>query len=124
MIKQIYWTIKYRLLDLKYKLRWPKCWYQRAKNGYSYMDVWNLFHYMSNIMIPALEDLKVNGHGFPANQTIEEWNSNLDIMIEGFKAALRISDCDWDSPEELDKLEKIHKTGMRVFGENFLGLWD
>jgi len=75
-----------------------KHFYQRAKKGYSYRDVWSIDYWFMEIMPKMLTDLKKNKHGCPIEFThnedgtekdfekgLNEWENILDRMILCFK---------------------------------------
>ena len=73
--------------------------YQRAKKGYSYIDVWNIYSWFMEIMPKMLADYKKNLHGCPSQFTnnedgteyqdvekgVKDWETILERMIFCFK---------------------------------------
>jgi hypothetical protein len=103
---------------------------ERADKGWSEYDFWNFHSYHSWMMITVLERFKT-GVGHPGGMTLEEWLGILDEMIDGFKAALDMTDmCTYDPKihksykEWEDPLRAKYERGMDLFREYYLTLWD
>jgi hypothetical protein len=72
-----------------------KHWYQRAKKGYSYRDLWSIDYWFMEIMPKMLADFKKNLHGCPSQFTthadgtkyqdvdkgMKDWETVIDRMI-------------------------------------------
>lgn len=63
-----------------------KHWYQRARYGYSYRDVWSIDWFLADIIPKMVKDLKKTHHGIPGS-IVDKW-ANTE---EGEKAA----DLEW-----------------------------
>lgn len=99
---------------------------ERMTNGFSTYDWWNFCDYMAWVNIQALEKFK-GGAGFPADlASMDEWKSELDIMIAGFKAYQTLSDLDYDYRDkaETDKILKTQDDGLALYAKRFSDLWD
>lgn len=106
---------------------------ERADKGWSEYDFWNFHDYHSWMMISVLERFKT-GMGYPVDdrvKSMEDWIEVLDEMIEGFKAALDMTEMttydpkihksykEWEEP-----LRKTYERGMDLFRQYYLTLWD
>ena len=117
--------------NFKAFLQWLKQFFVRGAKGWCYADVWCLNDYLVNIILPCLKELKEIEHGYPViddslneEEAIALWDQKLDAMIEGFEAAKRILNDEWQTMEDY-KIEKaIFKRGMKEFTEYFFALWD
>lgn len=95
---------------------------ERADRGFSTYDWWNFFDYIAWVNINALEKFKT-GSGFPGNLSgPDEWTAILDKMIDGFKAAQKISN-DFDVRTYKDD-RKTMMDGLHLYAEYFCSLWD
>ena len=113
--------------NIKWFFRWLKWSYQRAFNGYSQCDTWGIDYYLVRILIPMITRLRNRDIGYPEScSSPEVWNSILDQIIEGFKAAERLLNLEYESDfhYHMRKDEVIFKNGMRLFTEYFFNLWD
>lgn len=54
---------------------------QRAKKGYTYLDVCNVNDFIEEKMLAILKDFKKNNVGYPLNMSFEEWSNIIDRMI-------------------------------------------
>ena len=136
--QKLFAVIVYRVkcfFDIEYHFSRIKWFIQRGKRGYSDCDTWNLYNYLLNILVPALENLQEIKHGCPANENedIEEafkrWTDELQIMIDGFKAGLDMEEMCIETTYEDFKvrhaeLEMKFNKGMEMFVKRFWHLWD
>lgn len=115
------------------------CFFIRGKNGYSYMDVWSIDHYLCSFMPNAIQDLIDSLHGAPPdlfdddaeNQTWK-WEEVLGKIRDGFLAGRSLIDTDYieidDSREvwlpKQEKLQAKFDEGMDLFKKYFFNLWD
>lgn len=57
----------------------------------------------------------------------EKWDKEIDIMIEGFRAAERLCNIEYDFKDKDRKEEKelmdVYKKGMKSFIDNYFSLW-
>jgi hypothetical protein len=123
----------FRICDsFTYKIRGIKWFFQRGKKGYSDCDVWGFDSYLFEVIIGGLEQLKNNHCGCPSdlfdnNKKGDEcwkWVEVLDKIINGFKAAERIIDYDYDIETGYGGLKKEFDEGIELFKKYFFGLWD
>lgn len=118
----------------------------RAKHGYSYSDVWNMFDWFLEVMPPMLTKLRDEGDGIPTELYIdgaenerEKWEAILTEMIEclhnmnednvrdklgtdngfGFKTLSR-----QDYLNMQDIMEKNKNRFFELFSKYFYNLWD
>ncbi len=101
-----------------------KWFFQRGKRGYSDSDVWGLQHYLSDVMINSLKDLKGQLHGYPCGQSnvqsiqtddteepgMTEWKGILDEIIWTFETIDKINGHDWymvDDERSRKRMEKF-----------------
>ena len=111
------------------ELKW--CW-QRAFRGWGDCDCWSMQSYLIDIIIPMLEAMKGRSVSYPGVRgasTPEQWDTRLDEMIEGFEAARRVIELDYqiDAPEWKGLMEsdiKLFKARMKIFTKWFFALWD
>jgi Lhr-like helicase len=89
----------YRILNkIKYFPQDIKHYYQRAKKGYSFRDVWGIDSWFEEIMPEMLSDLKKNKHGCPVQFShnedgtekdfetgMKDWQDTIDHMIFCFR---------------------------------------
>ena len=138
--------------------RWWKHWFtpstytrffrnkwQRAKNGFSNEDTWDLNDYMASVIFHALVRFKKTTHGYPSTMTEEEWDTILGKMVEGWAAKIQLlndstyGDHCWvkKDPDDLvgdfDKelyeawrtpLEAKWEEGSSLFCKHYDSLWD
>jgi len=135
----------YRILDkIKYFPQDLKHFYQRAKKGYSFRDVWSIDYWFMDIMPQMLTDLKKKKHGCPVQfthnedgtekdfaQAMEEWQSVLDRMIFCF-TEMNDDTCsmknEYDEEYSRLKIEEyknnMKNEGFELFSKYFWNLWD
>lgn len=114
-----------------------KEFFRRVFRGYSNYEVYEMHHWHSDHMVTLLKDLRKTKVGHPCRvgcETEEEWDKIIDEMIDGFEAAIAISDYSYvplgeeingkKLREEYDKLEKKFDRGMSLFHEYYFDLWD
>lgn len=121
-----------------------KHYYQRAKRGYSYMDVWDTGYHVTSILLPMLEDLKKNRIGTPitfyrkkdgvdkdGNPTDEatrladeRYDNVLREMIFGLKCAKLVNEYEYKDEAEYKKLERSAKRSLELFSKYWCVLWD
>ena len=77
-IYRIYYKIKEFPSDIKH-------FYQRAKKGYSYQDVWSIHDWFMKIVPKMLTDMKKNLHGCPAQFTNNEDGTEFQDVEKGVK---------------------------------------
>lgn len=116
---------------LTHKNLWPTDlwrrakWYrQRGRRGYSDLDTWNFFSYMTKVIIGGVQELRDNLHGWPGEPLhYEDWEEILDKIVLGFKAAQKI-DQDYPKGEELEALQAQFDEGFELLHKWFFHLWD
>lgn len=122
--KKRYW-IK-NLSELRKEIKWA---FQRMKYGYSDCDVWNIDDWFLDSIVPMLQQLKENLHGYPSNYTFDEWNDILEQMIfnftEGNEDISSKKPKDFKNWSEYNEYIADHlNKGLKLFVENFHNLWD
>lgn len=131
------WTLKHPLKTLKGELSRRrniiKNERDRAKNIFGFADRWDFFSSNAEAQIRVLTWFKEKGMSFPGqfvdNGGVEAWHDKLDIMIDGFQAALDVDQAElsdgWDAYlVERTKCEERLAVGMAVYAEFYLNLWD
>ncbi|MBC8428503.1 hypothetical protein H8D04_01325 [bacterium] len=123
-----------------------KHYYQRARYGYSYMDVWDTGNHIAEISLRMLECLKKDKIGTPMiffeesdgidedEQPTEEairlaeerYDNILSEMIFGLKCAQALSSMEYDykNETEYEKLNNSVKRSFELFGKYWSTLWD
>ena len=121
--------------------------YQRIKNGYSDRDCWNINYHLAEIIPKMMRKLK-GGMGCPSKfydnnvpvDNCKNWDLVLERIAQGFEAFTEMDNpkYQWKVVEkdggkvytkeidyEKDALLKIKfDEGMKLFAENFMGLWN
>jgi hypothetical protein len=141
----IYRGIRWKVWD-KIRPGKIKHYYQRAKQGYSYMDCWSIDHHLVEILIPMFENMKrehssismafydkadgVDEDGNPTEEAgvkAEQRMKNVySEIIYGLKCAKLIHDSDYDYEKEgeYERLNQSVKRSFELIGEYFFSLWD
>lgn len=90
-----------------------KAFYKRGMYGWADCDTWSLDVYLASWLPDALESYKDDHvlHRF-----------NVDLMIDGFKAAQEQED--YETQEEWEELEKRRLKGMTEFVKHYNALWN
>jgi hypothetical protein len=101
-----------------------KWFIQRGRRGYSDRDVWSIDWYITSWMLQALEQLKRDTHGHPIGMSKHSWDTRLDLMVNAFRIARKIQDCDYKTPEEYNLALKQFRRGFNLFKTHFFSLWD
>jgi len=125
-----------KIQDLYYKVKY---FIQRGKRGWADCDVWDLDHYICDLMIQTLTHLKTITNGCPpelfdknATNQSWKWEKILDEIIEGFNAGKEIIDekniFNIENIEDYQKeykylLKKFNK-GIELLKQYFFYLWD
>ena len=137
-VRNIFWTV-YRFLEgIPSNIR---DFWQRGRRGYAYTDVWSLCSYLADWLPAALRQLKEKHVGVP-NECIEAvggdiknpgevlekadelWIARLEQMAQGFEAFSKEDACGLQDEEQVKKIRKLQDTGIRLFAEHFMNLWD
>ncbi len=123
-----------------------KHYYQRAKQGYSYMDNWSIDYHLVEILIPMFEHLKknhisismafydekdgVDEDGNPTDEASEKAEQRMQNVygniIYGLRCAKLIQDAEYDFKKdgEYERLNNSVKRSFSLIGEYFFSLWD
>jgi len=140
------------MLTHPHKMIWRTCreirWaWQRVVRGWDDTVWWSLDSFLCPIIIHTLTKLKEDGHGYPAELTVEKWGEVLAEMIDGFKAAEEIQndtesfpvwqerDAAWKKLHGDDSWTSFEKIGDSKFSqmvthpdmkqiEEYLNFWD
>lgn len=135
---QLWWFLRHgfwqRLSDIPLH---TKSFFQRGWRGWSPMDIWDFFGYLSTVIREGLIHLKKYQHGHPGDLKEEEWDKILDEIIKAFSLAEKISMGDREaymprlSGEDQKKYncltkeeDKLMRHGMHLFAIHFFALWD
>jgi len=101
----------------KKKCRCKKCVAFRKEYDFEYLDIFGLYHTISEFLVPRLEAFKNNSYSYPIGLTPKKWKIVLNKIIFSFKAINRD-----DISYEIKHKEKISE-GINLFAEHFLNLW-
>lgn len=121
-----------------------KHYYQRAVRGHSYMDSWDITHWMLTGLIPMLRNLRYNRQGTPLNfylkkdgvdkdqnptknasiEAEKRFNAVLDEILYGLKCAQRYYGIDFKDKREAKKLKKGAERSFHLMGKHFADFWD
>lgn len=133
--------------EIKEQIEREKKWaIQRIQRGWDDRVVWSVDCWMNDIMPDILAKLKEDKQGIPmlvfdgmipektdgnysdeqCEIAKEKWNNKLEIMINGFLAAKRISDIEfnWKNKDEEKELISEFEEGMKLFTKYYFSLWD
>lgn len=116
--------------------------WQRVYRGWDDTVPWSVDVWMYHMMPEILVKLKGKGHLFgdvvpegengdysdeQYKQAEKDWDKEIDNMIEGFKAAQKLNDLEYNWKDDDRKEEKelidIYKRGMKSFVDNYFRLW-
>lgn len=109
-----------------------KWFIQRGQRGYSDADVWGWCDHHSRMMVGVLQYLRKHKHGYPIGLTPGKWAEKLDVMEQGFQAAIDEQD-DYTSykklsPKDYRKLifsrRRKLMLGLKYFSTYYQNLWD
>lgn len=105
-----------------------KYFWQRGRRGYSDYDVLDLHDYLSCVIIDSLFTFMANNKSVPneiwtkgksEEQAIEEWDSIIYDIIQGFAVAE-----DYEPHQEMSKEDKkTFDKGFALFKKYFFHLW-
>jgi len=105
--------------------------WQRMTRGYADVDLWNMNDTLAYLLHEMAADFTETHHGCPFGTTSEEYQEQLIVMVSGFEAMYEMLSeegmPDYNTPEYkvwiADK-ETRWEVGMKIFKEEFSGLWD
>lgn len=123
--KKLWWTI-YRIFwhNPGEKLFLLKMAWQRAVRGYDDLLLWNVNTYIIEHFLIGLTFMRANKHGYPVTaDSLEEWQQDLNTMIEGFEAIKQVNESIGLHHEHTVLMLKFHKA-WELAEKHFLGLWD
>lgn len=103
---------------------WVITSYQRARYGYAQEDTWDIGWWLSKRMPEMVRDLRERGTGYPGGITFEEWQDKLRTIEEGFEAARRHIEHDFNNEQERRHLHYMFLRGMHEMEEWYFHLWD
>lgn len=118
-------------------LREIKFAWQRVFRGWDDRVTWSVDYWLDEIMPDIITKLKNDKIGVPAKYlpnlenvskeeletAREKFYADLDIIINGFLAAKKISDFDYKD-KEYNSLVETFESGMKMFTELYFNLWD
>lgn len=113
-----YYAIPRFFRELKWRISYAL---QRAVKGYDPEYWWGFHNKFTELALINLQILQKNHSGYPANMTEELWNTQLQKMIDGFKASERMSETVSGFDE---KDQQIFIEGMKSFTDYYHNLWD
>jgi len=111
-IFRIFYSVKYKILDLKYPL-------QKIFRGYSDIEVWNLYFHTAKYILPRLIRLYHNFNSYPTGLTPRQWREILNDMIYSFNYIIE-QEKDTTYPVNNKKFTK----GLKLFAKYYIDLWD
>ena len=116
--------------DAKRQMKWAG---QRVVRGWDDRALWSLDYYLASNLVTWLSELKRTKVGVPCSClvagpeteenmliAVENWNTILDTMIDGFQAA---ADMAYGEGFDDGRRERF-RVGMQAFAEYFFDLWD
>lgn len=109
------------ICDLFLEAKW---FTQRGMRGYSDRDTWSIDYYLCSWMPQALTTLKKRKIGHPIGLTKRSWDAKLDRMINAFRIANKIQDCQYRTPKETREAVKQFRKDLSLFVTHFFSLWD
>jgi len=112
-------------------VRWA---WQRVFRGWDDRVIWSIDWYLARRLPAWLRRLKRLKHGIPMfcfedmsddspsamEKATVKWNAEIDTMVAGFEAAIRITEYEDTYVEDM----AMFKSGMRSFTKHFFDLWD
>ncbi len=114
--------------------------WQRVFRGWDDRVIWSVDIYLTEkvpLWLKELQDCKVGVpiRFFENPEKIEysneehkiardNWNKELQVMIDGFSASKKIHDLEWNTKEEEEELYITFEKGMQSFTKNYFSLWD
>jgi len=115
-IKYYLYYAPVRYLDmLPRRVYW---FFQRGYRGYGDNDTWDFDNYLATVIIGGLKQIK------KYHQGLEPTKKELDIMIKGFEANLKMMDNLSPKSKEYLILKGKFYEGMKLFEKYFNYLWD
>jgi len=120
-------------------LREIKWFIQRGKRGYADSDLWDLYWYISNLIVDALKEFDKRRGGHPGYLTDKKWSEKLNEMREGFEFYKNVDDIESEAfekfgdkrkagkllwLEDVEKQRKIAEKKLNIFIKYFEHLWD
>lgn len=127
-----WWKFHHWLRDhgVRAQKRHIKSIWQRGTRGYADHDMWNLDSWFTQVIgggVAAFRDYPP--HGWPGEpMTYEDYIRVLDEIVEGFNAARRIQNSDYDhnpkDQSEYDQLKAKFDHALDLLKEHYFSLWD
>ena len=116
-IKYYLWNAPVNYLDmLPRRIYW---FFQRGYRGFGDNDTWDFDNYLATVISQGLKQIKKYHHG------AEPTKKELDIMIKGFEANLKIQELNFDPQSNKVIILKLKfNRGMELFKKYFNYLWD
>ena len=92
-------------------------------------DTWNMDYTLSLLIVPMLNQLKEDGHGYPATlNSFEEWHEILDKMIWSFEQTKGEYESSYGLALNNNEEYKVYmnrvQEGFDLFGKYYMSLWD
>jgi len=122
------WSLKKPYIIKRDDKRYKKCLKELKETGISYDEMWSLDCAICEFLIPRLKMFRRNKGGHPACfKSDEEWNEVLDKMIYAFEWSMfEVNNCgkyNELTDEAIEDGWKKYEEGMKLFSDNFRGLW-
>ncbi len=109
------------------RLFWnPALWtVQKRIRGFSDRELWDLDNTIAEFILPRLKRFKNKHDLYPGDSAKEEWDKNIDLMIEAFEMILNEDDYihNDDYVKSIKNYNDKIKKGLKIFSENFMNLW-
>lgn len=96
---------------------------ERALRGYSRYDWWSFDTFVCALIANACRDFRLYGHGYPADMTVEEWNTYL-LEIEEPLRVWAEQKFDFDTPEQELEAYRAAQKAMAMFAHRLGSMWD
>ena len=105
-----------KLQLLKREIKWG---FQRAKRGYSDADLWNANDTIAKIVLAFIE---INQGSYPMGYTEKQSEKRKDEII--WLMTEHLSDETPIKERITPEYQKRFKKACKIFGEDWMGLWD
>lgn len=122
---EAYWE---KITNIPKEIKW---FIQRGKRGYADSDVWDLHYYLTDIIPPAIRQLRDETSGYPDNPFHKEgcfpnmrsWKKVLTVMANKLEAGNQVANSDYTKRQRI-QAEKDFKEGFQLLEKYFFNLWD
>lgn len=117
------WRLRF---SLKRAMEFAEESWQRATNGYAYVEAWNLCHYLARYALPRLKHIREHGRCIHFGNNAEESKRIMDDIIYALELDVRsffdsVSD---KEREEMHDPNGRYARGLALFGQYWTDMWD